>query len=168
VESVQCAKSRRGSETPSPGQGPLMKRSAIVHVLAVTLFRIGQWASSTGRKANAKRERAAYFGCAAVVIIGAAFTVRRADEILSSPQSCWIWPTPQTIRPWIPRDQGSLPCLNRGRPRPAWYRSSMSSRLRKFFWLMLDHVMPDGPPVCLTFVILLLVILNGITALSRW
>jgi hypothetical protein len=44
----------------------------------------------------------------------------------------------------------------------------MSSRLRKFFWLMLDHVMPDGPPAFLTFIILLLVILNGIIALSRW
>jgi hypothetical protein len=42
-----------------------------------------------------------------------------------------------------------------------------SRRLRKFFWLTLDHVMPDGPPVFLTFIILLLVILNVITALSR-
>jgi hypothetical protein len=54
------------------------------------------------------------------------------------------------------------------RPRPDWYRSSMSRRLRKLFWLTVDHVMPDGPPAFLTFIILLLVILNGITALSRW
>jgi hypothetical protein len=38
----------------------------------------------------------------------------------------------------------------------------------ELFWLTLDHVMPDGPPAFLTFIILLLAILNGITALSRW
>jgi hypothetical protein len=44
-------------------------------------------------------------------------SLRRADEILSSPQSYWIWPTPPTIRPCIPRDQGSpLPSLGAAAP----------------------------------------------------
>jgi hypothetical protein len=44
----------------------------------------------------------------------------------------------------------------------------MRGRLQKFYWLLLDLAMPIGPPVFLTFVILVLLITNSIVALSRW
>jgi hypothetical protein len=44
----------------------------------------------------------------------------------------------------------------------------MPKRFRKFFWRALDQVMPDGPPVFLAWVILMLLIINAIIALSRW
>jgi hypothetical protein len=100
--------------------------------------------------------------------LNARVSLRRADEILSSPQSCWIWPTPQTIRPCIPRDQGSpLPSLGAAAP-PRLVSVFYVQSPPELFWLTLDHVMPEGPPAFLTFIILLLAILNGITALSRW
>jgi len=47
-------------------------------------------------------------------------------------------------------------------------RCPMRGRFRKIFWLSLDHFMPDGPPIFLMAVVLLLLILNGFIALSRW
>jgi hypothetical protein len=44
----------------------------------------------------------------------------------------------------------------------------MLKHFQKFFWRILDQVMPDGQPVFLTCVILLLLVLNGIVALNRW
>jgi len=46
-----------------------------------------------------------------------------------------------------------------------WYTRHMPRRFRSFFWRALDHVMPDGPPVFLTWVMLLIV--SGIVAISR-
>jgi hypothetical protein len=44
----------------------------------------------------------------------------------------------------------------------------MPERFQKFLWRIQDTVMPDGPPIFLTCVVLLLLILNGIIALRRW
>jgi hypothetical protein len=44
----------------------------------------------------------------------------------------------------------------------------MRGRFQKIFWLSLDHLMPDGPPVFLMAVVLLLLIVNGFIAVSRW
>jgi hypothetical protein len=41
-------------------------------------------------------------------------------------------------------------------------------RLRKYFWRALDHAMPDGPAFFLTFVVVFLLIVNGIVAFLRW
>jgi hypothetical protein len=40
--------------------------------------------------------------------------------------------------------------------------------LQKYFWRALDHAMPDGPPVFLVFVVVSLLIGNGIIAFLRW
>jgi hypothetical protein len=40
-------------------------------------------------------------------------------------------------------------------------------RLQKYFWRALDHAMPDGQPVFLVFVVVSLLIVNGITAFLR-
>ena len=44
----------------------------------------------------------------------------------------------------------------------------MRSRIQKSFWLSLDHLMPDGPPVYLVAVVLQLLIMDGAVAASRW
>jgi hypothetical protein len=44
----------------------------------------------------------------------------------------------------------------------------MGRRFTFFFWRALDHVMPDGRPVFLAWLILLLLIINGVVALQRW
>jgi hypothetical protein len=44
----------------------------------------------------------------------------------------------------------------------------MPRRFRSFFWRALDQVMPDGSPVFLIWVIIMLLIVNAIIALSRW
>jgi hypothetical protein len=44
----------------------------------------------------------------------------------------------------------------------------MLKHFEKLFWRMLDQVMPDGPPFFLAGVILILLVLNGVFALSRW
>ena len=44
----------------------------------------------------------------------------------------------------------------------------MPKRFRKYFWRMLDQLMPDGRPVFLSWVILILLIVNGIIALTHW
>jgi hypothetical protein len=36
----------------------------------------------------------------------------------------------------------------------------MLRRFRSFFWRILDHVMPDGPPVFLIWVIVMLLVVN--------
>jgi hypothetical protein len=51
---------------------------------------------------------------------------------------------------------------------PATLSFSMRGRFQKIFWLSLDHLMPDGPPVFLMAVVLLLLIVNGFIAVSRW
>jgi hypothetical protein len=43
----------------------------------------------------------------------------------------------------------------------------MPPRMRKYIWRFLDLAMPDGPPLFLTFVIVLLLILNGGVLLLR-
>jgi hypothetical protein len=40
----------------------------------------------------------------------------------------------------------------------------MPRRFQSFFWRTLDQVMPDGPPVFLAWVILMLLIVSGIIA----
>jgi hypothetical protein len=41
-------------------------------------------------------------------------------------------------------------------------------RLQKYFWRALDHAMPDGRPFFLTFVVVFLLIVDGLIAiLSR-
>jgi hypothetical protein len=54
------------------------------------------------------------------------------------------------------------------RSAPAALCCPMRGRFQKIFWLSLDHLMPDGPPVFLMAVVLLLLIVNGGLALSRW
>jgi hypothetical protein len=44
----------------------------------------------------------------------------------------------------------------------------MRRRIQKIFWLSLDHLIPDGPPVLLMAVVLLLLIMGGAVAVSRW
>ena len=46
-------------------------------------------------------------------------------------------------------------------------RSFSAQRFQKFLWPIQDNGTPDGPPVFLTCVVLLLLILNGIIALRR-
>jgi hypothetical protein len=41
-------------------------------------------------------------------------------------------------------------------------------RLQKYFWRALDHAIPDGPAFFLTFVVVFLLIVNGIVAFLRW
>jgi hypothetical protein len=48
------------------------------------------------------------------------------------------------------------------------YHCPTRGRFQKIFWLSLDHLMPDGPPVFLMAVVLLLLIVNGAVAVSRW
>jgi hypothetical protein len=45
-----------------------------------------------------------------------------------------------------------------------WYTPHMPRRFQSFFWRTLDQVMPDGPPVFLAWVILMLLIVSGIIA----
>jgi hypothetical protein len=42
------------------------------------------------------------------------------------------------------------------------------SHAKAIFWRALDQVMPDGPPVFLSWLIVTLLILNAIIAISRW
>jgi hypothetical protein len=51
---------------------------------------------------------------------------------------------------WCGMSQRRYPCRMRG-------------RIQKIFSLSLDHLMPDGPPVFLVAVVLLLLIVNGAT-----
>jgi hypothetical protein len=44
----------------------------------------------------------------------------------------------------------------------------MHPRFQRFIWLALDHVMPDGPAFFLTFVVVFLLIVNGLLVLLRW
>jgi hypothetical protein len=44
----------------------------------------------------------------------------------------------------------------------------MPKRFQKWFWRIIDQVMPDGPPVLLAWVVVMLLIVNAIIALSRW
>jgi hypothetical protein len=44
----------------------------------------------------------------------------------------------------------------------------MPPLLRKYFWRFLDQVMPDGPARFLTFLILFLLVVNGVVAILRW
>jgi hypothetical protein len=44
----------------------------------------------------------------------------------------------------------------------------MRRYFRKYIWRALDQIMPDGPPVFLTWVIVILLVVNGIIALSHW
>jgi hypothetical protein len=44
----------------------------------------------------------------------------------------------------------------------------MPRRLQSLFWRAVDQVMPDGPPVFLIWVIVMLLVVNGIIAISRW
>jgi hypothetical protein len=44
----------------------------------------------------------------------------------------------------------------------------MLRRFQRLFWRALDHIVPDGPPVFLTWAVLMLLIVNAIIALSRW
>jgi hypothetical protein len=43
----------------------------------------------------------------------------------------------------------------------------MPPRLRKYIWRFFDLAMPDGPPVFLTIVVVLLLIVNGLILLLR-
>jgi hypothetical protein len=43
----------------------------------------------------------------------------------------------------------------------------MPPRLQKYIWLVADHAMPDGPAFFLTFLVLLLLIVNGLILLLR-
>jgi hypothetical protein len=45
-----------------------------------------------------------------------------------------------------------------------WCTPHMLRRFQSFFWRALDQVMPDGPPVLLAWVILILLIVNAIIA----
>jgi hypothetical protein len=44
----------------------------------------------------------------------------------------------------------------------------MQRHFWKYFWRVLDQIMPEGPPVFLTWVIVILLVVNGIIALSHW
>jgi hypothetical protein len=44
----------------------------------------------------------------------------------------------------------------------------MPPRLQRYIWRIADQAMPIGPPVFLTFLVLLLLILNGLILLHRW
>jgi hypothetical protein len=44
----------------------------------------------------------------------------------------------------------------------------MPKRFRKYLWRILDQIMPDGPPVFLWWVIVILLVVTGIVALSHW
>ena len=39
---------------------------------------------------------------------------------------------------------------------------------RSFFWRTLDQLMPDDRPVFLTWLILILLVIDGIIAVQRW
>jgi hypothetical protein len=43
----------------------------------------------------------------------------------------------------------------------------MPPRLRKYIWRLLDLAMPDGPPVFLNFVVVLLLVVNGLILVLR-
>jgi hypothetical protein len=43
----------------------------------------------------------------------------------------------------------------------------MREHFQKIFWLSLDHLMPDGSPVFLVIVILLLLVANGALLAAR-
>jgi hypothetical protein len=43
----------------------------------------------------------------------------------------------------------------------------MPPRLQSYIWRIIDQAMPIGPPVFLTFLVLLLLILNGLIVLLR-
>jgi hypothetical protein len=45
---------------------------------------------------------------------------------------------------------------------------SMRKWYEKFIWRIQDLALPIGPPVFLTFVVLLLLIVNGAIVWSRW
>jgi hypothetical protein len=49
-----------------------------------------------------------------------------------------------------------------------WYKPHMPKRFRSFFWRAFRQVVPDGRPVFLIWVIMMLLIANAIIALSRW
>jgi hypothetical protein len=44
----------------------------------------------------------------------------------------------------------------------------MRQRFRSFFWRALDHLMPDDRPAFLMWLVLMLLIINGIVAIQRW
>ena len=44
----------------------------------------------------------------------------------------------------------------------------MRGRLRSLFWRALDHLMPDDRPTFLMWLILMLLIVNGLIAVQRW
>jgi hypothetical protein len=44
----------------------------------------------------------------------------------------------------------------------------MRKHFRRYFWRVLDQIMPDGPPVFLSWVIVILLVVNAIIALSHW
>jgi hypothetical protein len=43
----------------------------------------------------------------------------------------------------------------------------MPPRLQKYLWRVVDNAMPDGPPFFLTFLVLFLLIVNGLILLLR-
>jgi hypothetical protein len=60
----------------------------------------------------------------------------------------------------------TLRCENSCGPGPGTVSSS-HARCQRIFWQSLDQLMPDGPPVFLMAVVLLLLNVNGTIALSR-
>jgi hypothetical protein len=50
----------------------------------------------------------------------------------------------------------------------ARYSIYMPNLFQKFIWRVRDLALPIGPPVFLTFLVLLLLIINGAIVWSRW
>ena len=44
----------------------------------------------------------------------------------------------------------------------------MRSRLKGLFWRAMDQVMPEGPPVLLSWLVVILLLADAFVALSRW
>jgi hypothetical protein len=43
----------------------------------------------------------------------------------------------------------------------------MPPHLQKYFWRLLDHAMPEGPPFVLTLIVMFLLIVNGFIVFLR-
>jgi hypothetical protein len=51
--------------------------------------------------------------------------------------------------------------------RPEKFEIDMPPRLQRYIWRIADQAMPIGPPVFLAFLVLLLLVLNGLILLLR-
>lgn len=64
---------------------------------------------------------------------------------------------------------GLVECsIHHENPEIACEKHRMRSRLKRLFWRAMDQVMPEGPPILLSWLVVVLLLINAFVALSRW